>query len=477
MSEQLETLDDVEQDSAPPLPSVGEIVADRYRIVRGLGRGGSSEVFEAEHVELGRRHAIKFLRRHRTTSALARFKQEAKLLATLSHPHIAALFDIGLYREVAPYIVLEYADGRTLRAELREKKKLEVPQALAILEQLCSAVAHAHSHGVVHRDLKPENIVLCEEHRGKTRVSVLDFGIARVTAGDGPKLTPTGAQLGTPHYMAPEQARGDGQVGPLVDVYALGVILYEMLSGSRPHPGESYYAVVFHLLTQPPVPLESAAPDCPAEVRNLIDRCLRRDPSERFQSADDLRNAVLGLGRSMRTPDAATPLRKTRAVWSAGVFLAAGAVLGGTGVSLMSREPSSATSGVDAAEVASDFIHQSAPTQTRQNAELRESTSDGSPTTDSFVGVPSTTVEAEHAQAPPNLRRPSGASVGAPQGTKLEEVIKSPTKDRAQESRTVASERLPSPVVSRDASPPSAASSAPLPTAPVSSVIRRNPYD
>lgn len=296
MSQELETLDDVEAETDLPLPEIEEVLKDRYRIIALLGRGGSSKVFEAEHVELGLRYAVKFLRSERAGAARTRqrFAQEARLLAGLDHPGIARVVDIGYYKGVTPFIALEHVAGETLRTRMR-KQRTSLAQALELMSQVCAAMSTAHDQGIVHRDLKPENLMITSRSEGTLRLRVLDFGIARTLAEDEPRLTPTGAQLGTPHYMAPEQARGDKQIGPAADVYGLGVVFYELLSQSRPHPGDSHYSVIFHLLTQDPVPLADVAPDVPRDVRDVVERCLRRKPEERYASARELGSAVAAL--------------------------------------------------------------------------------------------------------------------------------------------------------------------------------------
>ncbi len=299
MTEYAETLDDGDLEDTLPEPKAGDVIADRYRVVRLLGRGGSGKVYLAEHVELGRPYAIKFLGGERASSLLVveRFSREARLLASLEHPAIASVFDMGRYLDKSPFIVLDYVDGRTLRSILRDDKLPSLRQTLAIMQQLCGAIEYAHDRGVVHRDIKPENVMLCSSAEEDLRVRVLDFGIARPLIADEPRLTPTGAQLGTPHYMAPEQAKGDRDAGPLADIYSLGVIFYELLSGSRPHPGDNYYAITFHLLTQRPIPLQETAPDCPSDVREVVEKCLRREPSQRFETAAALGKAIAQLSQ------------------------------------------------------------------------------------------------------------------------------------------------------------------------------------
>jgi serine/threonine protein kinase len=296
MSEQ-ETRSDEEGESGPLEPQLGELIAGRYRVERLIGRGGMGNVFEVTHVELGRRHAMKFLRSERAASprALKRFQREAQLLASLCHPAIASVVDFGRHSETRPYMVLEFVPGVTLAQALRDETRFELSRTLDILRQMTSAIAHAHTRGVVHRDLKPDNVMLVTSDPETCVVKILDFGIARALGERGGRLTPSDAELGTPHYMSPEQGRGERAVGPAADIYALGVIFYEMIAGVRPNPGKSYNEVLFHLLVNEPIALAEAAPQCPAEVRYVVERCLARNPVDRYQDGGDLLEALLQL--------------------------------------------------------------------------------------------------------------------------------------------------------------------------------------
>ncbi|HEX2735869.1 MAG TPA: serine/threonine-protein kinase [Polyangiaceae bacterium] len=462
MSKELETEDDVEIETDLPLPQIDDVLMDRYRVVAALGRGGSSKVFELEHVELGLRFAAKFLRTERAGAdrTKQRFRQEARLLASLNHPGIARIVDIGYYRDVTPYMVLEHVAGETLRSRLR-KQRPSLAQALEILLQVCTAIGAAHDKGIVHRDLKPENLMLTHGTDEELRVRVLDFGIARTLAEDEPRLTPTGAQLGTPHYMAPEQARGDKNVGPSADVFGLGVIFYELVSGERPHPGDSHYSVVFHLLTEDPVPLSVAAPDSPKDVRAVIERCLERKPEERYANARELGVAIAELCRVHGAPAAIvgrtrdkdrTRERAPRSSWLRNPWLAAlGGVVGGylAGLALPSREttPLAPLPSATTPQISNEPAAEPSPLA---------SPSSSSPTTNSD-SLPASGERLPVTRVAPRPTPPSRSRPGVSSGS-------------ARDTATVPTASVPPPVVA----PPAGSGTAPTPTW---RGIRRNPYE
>lgn len=300
------------------LPEAGCVVDGRYQITRQIAAGGMGTVFEAVQLNIGRRCAIKFLRAELATGALstARFRREAHLLGKLEHEHLSVVLDAGTYLGQVPYLVMEYLEGRTLRELISERGHLSLELTLDILLQTCDGMAFVHAHQIVHRDLKPSNVMVVERSLGGQWVKILDFGIARDPSLDA-HLTPSGAELGTAHYMSPEQIMGAKQVGPASDVYALGAMAYEMLTGSRPHPGESYNAVIFRRLTTHVRPLSELMPSCPRDVVALVERCLANDPTQRFVDAGELAGPLSALvaAHSSRSSFGAASAVRERASW------------------------------------------------------------------------------------------------------------------------------------------------------------------
>jgi serine/threonine-protein kinase len=279
----------------------GEVVGGKYQISRLLGEGGMGVVYEAKHTFVGRRFAIKFLRPEfaRDLDMLARFQREAQAAGTLEAENIAAVTDFGVDGAGAPYLVMEHLDGEDLARLLARNGRMAVSRAAGLMVQACRGLAVAHAHGLVHRDLKPGNLFVLRRADGGDLVKVIDFGIAKLrsTADDAPSRTKTGAMMGTPYYMPPEQARGQRDIDHRADVYALGAILYELLSGAKPHPGDSYNAILFNILTQPAAPLSSLRPGLPPGLGAVVERAMAFEPGDRFASADELAQALLPFAR------------------------------------------------------------------------------------------------------------------------------------------------------------------------------------
>ena len=238
-------------------------LADRYRIESEIGAGGMATVYLAQDLRHDRRVALKVLRPELAAVIGAeRFLAEIKLTANLQHPHILPLFDSG-EADCFLFYVMPFVEGESLRDRLNREKQLPVAEAVRIATEVASALDYAHRHGVVHRDIKPENILL---HDG--RALVADFGIALAASkAGGNRMTETGMSLGTPHYMSPEQAMGEREITARSDVYALGGVLYEMLTGDPPFTGSTAQAIVARVLTETPAPAPAAAPHHPAARR------------------------------------------------------------------------------------------------------------------------------------------------------------------------------------------------------------------
>jgi serine/threonine-protein kinase len=278
---------------------VGTTLADRYRIDALIGEGGMGRVYSAEHVLMRKRLAIKVLHRELTTmtEVVARFEREAMAAANIEHPNVAAATDFGKLPDGAVFLVLEYVQGKSLRDEIAAGP-IAAERALHITRQIAAGLGSAHALDIVHRDLKPENVMLVEKGGDPDFVKVLDFGIAKVPIGEVPgakntpehtPITKAGMVFGTPEYMAPEQALGQ-TVDGRADLYALGVILYEMLSGSRPFSSQSQVGILGQQLSKLPPPISQRAPGIivPPSVEHVAMKLLAREASERYQSAAEV---------------------------------------------------------------------------------------------------------------------------------------------------------------------------------------------
>ena len=276
---------------------VGTVLAGRYRIERLLGSGGMGSVYRAEHVLMRKACAVKVLHREMTQvkEVVARFEREAVAAARIEHPNVATATDFGQLENGSFYLVLEFIEGKSLSKLIAELKALPEERALVITRQIADALGAAHGAGIVHRDLKPDNVMLVAKDSGSDFVKVLDFGIAKVqiegASNTQPALTRLNTVMGTPEYMAPEQARGEA-VDLRADLYTLGIILYEMLAGTSPFRHEEFVVVLTKKLTEDP-------PALPAHVspatRVLVNRLLQRTPDDRPQSAADVMSLVDGI--------------------------------------------------------------------------------------------------------------------------------------------------------------------------------------
>ena len=262
------------------------IFNNRYQLLAQIGQGGLAEVYRAQDVALGRLVAVKALRREYVVdpSFLVRFHHEAQSAASLTHSNIVAVYDFG-QDQGRPYIVMEYVPGRDLRAMLQEGGPLSVDQAVDVCLQVCAAVGYAHRAGLVHGDIKPGNVLITPDGRAK----VVDFGLARAL-GESAMDEEGELVWGTPAYFAPEQAAGD-RVLPATDVYAIGVVLYEMLTGRLPFTGSDAEVARKHLY-ETPAPADQINPRIPARLARIIDTAMSKQPGERFRTADHMRQAL-----------------------------------------------------------------------------------------------------------------------------------------------------------------------------------------
>ncbi|MFO0601558.1 MAG: protein kinase [Polyangiales bacterium] len=265
-----------------------------YTIVRLLGEGGMGAVYEATHVGLGKRVALKTLLPQiaRDAGVRARFLQEGKAASQIRHPNVVDVTDVGVEGEV-PYLVMEFLDGESLARRIERGGRLGAREVADMMLPVIAALSAIHAEGIVHRDLKPDNVFLARTRDGMVVPKVLDFGISKVEDAGRPKaLTATSALLGTPHYMSPEQAQGSRGVGPHSDQYALGVILYEALTGRVPFDGDTLYAVLNAIVTGVAPPPASLEPSVPPALEAAVIRAMQRDPGARFP-------AVSALGREL----------------------------------------------------------------------------------------------------------------------------------------------------------------------------------
>jgi serine/threonine-protein kinase len=286
---------------------IGEVLGDKYRLIRLIGQGGMGSVYEAQHAFVGRKFAVKLLRPECATipEAVARFHREATAVAEVESKHIVGVFDFGLAASGSPYIVMEYLTGEDCRSALRRAGTLPAARAAQIVGEACKGLETAHRLDIVHRDLKPENLFIAHEPDGAEVVKVLDFGIAKLRHRATTLFaTQAGAVMGTAVYMSPEQARESRDVDHRTDIYSLGATLYEMVSGRPPHDGETFAGIIFSILRQEPSPLEALCPNLPARFGDVVRKAMAKEPAERYQSARELRDALAPYCQRFSTPEA-----------------------------------------------------------------------------------------------------------------------------------------------------------------------------
>ncbi|HEY5376280.1 MAG TPA: protein kinase [Polyangiaceae bacterium] len=273
--------------------SGGQVIAGKYRIERVLGRGGMGVVVAAHHVVLDQAVAIKFLLPEALGSAeaVARFEREARAAVKIQSEHVARVTDVGRLENGGPYMVMELLRGRDLDVLLRERGPLPLTDVADYLLQAGEAIAEAHGLGIVHRDLKPPNLFLTERADGSSCIKVLDFGISKLTdassSGDQ-GMTKTAAVMGSPLYMSPEQLMSARDVDMRTDIWALGVICFELLTGKPPFQAETFPQLCMAISMNPPTPLRSYLPDLPREVEAMVLRCLSKDPGKRYATVAEL---------------------------------------------------------------------------------------------------------------------------------------------------------------------------------------------
>lgn len=285
--------------SSQPI-QLGEVVADKYRVDRVLGEGGMGIVVAATHLHLEQRVALKFLLPKMATNPelVQRFLREARAAVRIQSEHVARVLDVGTHRG-SPYMVMEYLEGGDLARVLAERGPLPVAEAVGCLLEACEAVAEAHSLGIVHRDLKPSNLFLAQGPAGRPTIKVLDFGISKApsTSNDA-HLTKTSAVMGSPSYMSPEQLVSSASVDMRSDVWALGVVLYEMLTRAVPFNAQTMPELVGAILQAVPAPIAATRQGVPPGVQAIVDRCLQKNPAGRFANVGELARALVAFGPS-----------------------------------------------------------------------------------------------------------------------------------------------------------------------------------
>ncbi len=290
--------------------AVGDIVAGKYRVERMLGQGAMGVVVAAKHEELGQKVAIKLLRPevNANDGALERFLREARAAAKLESDHVARVFDVGTFGDNCAFMVMEHLEGSDLERYLASCGRLDVPEAVDYVLEALEALAHAHAHGMVHRDIKPSNLFLTQRVDGTRRIKMLDFGISKTESGLGASspgsstLTSPHAVLGSPAYMAPEQIRSSKNVDQRADIWSVGVLLYELVSGNCPFMGDTIGDTLSRVLLGAFDPLTKVRPDVPQDFEAIVRRCLESDEKKRYQNVSELA-AALGPFGSARTKE------------------------------------------------------------------------------------------------------------------------------------------------------------------------------
>jgi serine/threonine-protein kinase len=279
---------------------VGDVIGEKYRIDAVLGAGGMGVVFAARHTTLNGQFALKFLSREglANSQSIGRFYREAQAAAKLKSEHAVRVFDVGTHANGLPYIVMEYLEGGDLGRLLRNGGQLPITEAVDYIRQTCAAIADAHKAGIIHRDIKPSNLFCVPREDQSLMIKVLDFGISKVTDAlpNDEGVTVTGNFIGSPSYMSPEQMKAPNRVDARTDIWSLGVVLYECVTGKLPFPASTFPEICLRVAQDPPIAPRTYRPDLPVRLEAIILRCLEKDREKRFPSAQALSEALEEFG-------------------------------------------------------------------------------------------------------------------------------------------------------------------------------------
>ena len=276
--------------------SPGDVVAGKYKVERVIGSGGMGIVVAATHVQLGQKVALKFLHQHVRDGELGeeRFAREARAAVRLRSEHVARVYDVGVHDTGAPFSVMELLEGSDASTFAKDHAPLPIAQAVEIVVQACDAVVEAHAAGIIHRDLKPQNLFVTRRPNGAMLVKVLDFGVSKwlKPSHEDLSLTDSSVIVGSPLYMAPEQMRAARNADTRSDIWALGVVLYELLSGRVPFDGDTVTELCLKVVNDPPAPIVELRPEIPDDLAKIVARCLEKDPNARFANVAMLGEAL-----------------------------------------------------------------------------------------------------------------------------------------------------------------------------------------
>ena len=299
-----EGVNPVEENRDEVIPKIGETIDGKYEIVADLAVGGMGAILAAIDKTTGDRVVIKVMlsAAMEIEGAITRFEREARAAAGIVSEHVVRIFQVGELPNGAPFMVMEFLDGKDLGAIITPDQPLPVAESVDYVLQSCEAMAEAHKSGIVHRDLKPSNLFLANRRDGTKTIKVLDFGISKFSADspvlgkEGVSLTATRTMMGSPLYMSPEQVRSAKNVDRRSDIWALGVILYELLTGRLPFEGDNAGAICAMIVADEPVPLRMMKEDLPAELERIVMRCIEKEPAERYQDVAELAEALRPFG-------------------------------------------------------------------------------------------------------------------------------------------------------------------------------------